>query len=221
MTWKWLIIYIYLPLSSIELFLGSFFIWPWNPLKFWVFFFKQFRTQNFFHETQTSNDLFFVFIPTWNVEFIRKKGVHWSFIWECSHSYEAIFCIKWIILTIQQHILHVMKKECEITISFGTLNYSISHLIAYCMRRQIRSRMRLSVGLARPWKSGEASFGIIWSESVFMGANEFANERIKMSFQMRQMNKSGIVLAIHAKCSEWGGWGPGNIAQHSTWWWWW
>lgn len=34
-----------------------------------------------------------------------------------------------------------------------------------------------------------------------MGAKEFASERIKMTFQMRQMNKSGIVLTIHAKCS--------------------
>lgn len=78
-----------------------------------------------------------------------------------------------------RNILHIMKKECEITISFLTMNYSNTHL---------KQKPNAFVCLLVCWskaKQSKASFHFIWSESVFMETIEFANERIKMTFQMR------------------------------------
>lgn len=138
MTWKWLIIYIYLPLSSIDLFSVFFSL----PRKFVEVsgIYKQFRTQNFFHET----NFFFDFIPSWNVQSnVTKFTRKWNLLRMLSFACRLTYFIKCIISNAfnAKYSRYYEKRMWNYTfIPYVKLfKHSFNE---HCMRRQNRSRMR-------------------------------------------------------------------------------
>lgn len=203
------------------------FHWPLNSLKFWVFINNLGRRT--FSAKRTSSDFpFFDSIPTWNVITlccrIQRKNpleIHFrilSFIWRLTSFIKCIIANAINESCCTKYSPYYEKRMWNYNVIFLTLNYSNTHSMSTV--RGGKTEAECVRSLVCVLKQSKASFNIIWSESVFMRAKEFASERIIMTFQMRHSRWTEVELYWQFMPNVWG-WSAYIITPSAWWWWWW